>query len=200
MNNNINVLITGIGGQGIIMASDILAEAAMLQGLDVKKTDAIGMAQRGGSVISHLRFGQSVSSPLIPLGEADIILGMEKLEAFRFGNFLKTAGTVLVNDYGVPPMSLVEGSGDYPDNAALTACIAHITPKVYFVDGIRNAKSLGNLRTLNVFLLGAISGFLPLGEESWKGALKNKLPSRVLEINLQAFKIGQEEVADAGFR
>ncbi len=197
--DNINILITGIGGQGIILSSDVLAETAMLEGYDVKKTDTIGMAQRGGSVISHLRFGPAIYSPLISPGEADMLLSLEKLEAARACRFLKPGGVALVNNYAIPPLPLANGKEIYPDDQIIKSCIGQYTDRVYFIDGFKKAQALGDTRTLNIFMLGSLSIFLPLREETWLKSLQAKLPDKILNINLEAFNSGKRELGNAGF-
>jgi len=194
----LNIIMTGIGGQGIILASDVIAEAAMLQGLDVKKTDSIGMAQRGGSVISHLRLGNIVNSPLIAEGDADILLGMEKLEAARAVIFLKEGGVALVNNYAVSPSYSKDGIKKYPDDNAVSKIIGFRTEKIHFVEGLKAARSLGNMRAMNIYLLGALSNYLPLTSDAWLISLKSRLPEKHLNVNLKAFKQGQKEANCAG--
>ena len=195
---NISVLMTGIGGQGIILASDILADTALRMGWDVKKTDSIGMAQRGGSVISHVRMGEAVNSPLIPVGKADVLFGMEKLEAARSCHFLVSGGKALINNYGSPPLSVTSGGGKYPADEVILDIIRKRAGEIFFIDGITKVADLGNIRTLNVFLLGALSVLLPLSLEAWKESLEARLPQRILDINLAAFSLGQKEIKNAG--
>jgi len=190
----IDVLITGIGGQGIIMASDVLARAAMLDGYDVKKTDSIGMAQRGGSVVSHIRLGEKVYSPLISPGEADILFAMEKLEAARSSDFLRSGGAALLSQYGAPPVSLIGGRYEYPPDEVILNCLYRRTQKVFFIDGMAKVTELGNTKTLNVFLLGALSGLLPLSRQAWHESLKTTLAEKILNINLEAFNLGTQEI------
>ena len=191
---NISVLMTGIGGQGIILASDILAETALRMDWDVKKTDSIGMAQRGGSVTSHVRMGEVVNSQLISAGGADVLFGMEKLEAARSCHFLKPGGWALVNQYGSPPLSVTSGETKYPEDDIILNAIKQKTREVLLIDGIKKVEELGNTRTLNVFLLGALSVFLPFSVDIWRASLEAKLPSKILNINLKAFSLGREEV------
>lgn len=197
---NISVLITGIGGQGIILASDVLADAALRMGWDVKKTDSIGMAQRGGSVISHIRMGEVVSSPLIAIGGADVLFGMEKLEAARHCHFLKPGGQAVINSYGAPPLNVATGAKKYPEDEVILAAVRERAEKVFFIDGLKKVSKLGNTRTLNVFLLGALSMLLPLTGQVWQEALEAKLPSKIIQINLKAFSLGREEIKNAGIR
>jgi aspartate aminotransferase len=189
---------TGIGGQGIILASDIIAEAAMLEGYDVKKTDSIGMAQRGGSVVSHVRFGKEISSPLIPVARADVLFGMEKLEAVRSAHWLKREALALINDYESPPLSVSTGRSEYPSSQQILDCLRAYTGRICIINALNGVKPLGNLRTLNVFLLGALSGFLPFSQDTWCQSLKLRIPAKILGINLEAFSLGCKEVTGAG--
>ena len=148
------LLVTGVGGQGIILASDIIGEAAMAGGYDVKKTDTIGMAQRGGSVLSHVRLAEKVRSPLIKEGEADLLLAFEKLEAARWANHLRPAAAAIINQYAQPPLAVNLGDEQYPTDAEITALLQKRTAKVYFVDGTAHARQIGDVRTLNMFMLG----------------------------------------------
>ncbi|MBN1369881.1 MAG: indolepyruvate oxidoreductase subunit beta [Dehalococcoidaceae bacterium] len=196
----IDILITGIGGQGIIMASDVLAQAGMLDGYDVKKTDSIGMAQRGGSVVSHIRLGEKVYSPLISPGEADILFAMEKLEAARTSDFLRNGGMALLSRYSAPPVSLIGGRYKYPSDEVILNCLHRRTERVYLIDGLAKVAGLGNIKTLNVFLLGALSGLLPLSREAWHASLKTTLPEKILNINLEAFDLGIQEIAGGSLK
>lgn len=191
----IDILITGIGGQGIIMASDVLAQAGMLDGYDVKKTDSIGMAQRGGSVVSHVRLGEKVYSPLISPGEADILFAMEKLEAARSSNFLRDDGVALLSQYGAPPVSLIGGRYEYPPDEVILNRLRRRTQKIFVIDGLEKVAALGNIKTLNVFLLGALSGLLPISRQAWHESLQTTLPEKILDINLKAFDLGTQEIA-----
>ena len=184
-----NVLLCGTGGQGILLASEILGSAAMLSGLDVKKSEVHGMAQRGGSVVSHVRFGSRVHSPLVEEGTADLVLAMEKLEALRWAHFLAREGKALVCDLEIMPLTVNTGAAEYPDvYAALDSMGVDWKP----VRALEEASALGDLRVVNTVMMGAASFFLPLEEDRWLQALKNRLPARALEVNLRAFARGRE--------
>ncbi len=190
-----DILMVGVGGQGIILASDILGEAALEKGLDVKKTDTLGMAQRGGSVTSHLRIGQKVWSPLISPAEADILLAFEKLEAARWVNYLKPGGLAIINNLAIPPLSISLGSQKYPGDQEILDSFKQRTSRLCLVDGSGKVAHLRDTRTLNIFMLGFLSTFLPLDIDSaaWESCLRKQLPSRILDINLRAFEKGREE-------
>jgi len=191
----IDLLITGVGGQGIILASDIIGEAAITSGYDVKKTDTLGMAQRGGSVVSHVRIAEKVWSPLIKMGEVDILLAFEKLEAARWASYLKPGGVAIVNNHALPPLSVSLGSDRYPSDEEIGNILKQRTDRTYFVAGTQRAKELGNIRTLNIFLLGCVSDFLPLKVETWKNEISLHLPVKIQPINLDAFALGRKELS-----
>jgi len=188
-----DVMITGVGGQGIILASDVLGEVAIADGYDVKKTDTIGMAQRGGSVISHVRIADKVYSPLIKKGTADILLAFEKLEAARWADYLKKDGIAIVNNHALPPLSVSMGTDRYPSDEEILAILKAHTDRIYIVEGNKRAQELGNIRTLNVFMLGCLSRFLPLKAETWQEGIIQRLPQKVQQINLNAFELGRKE-------
>jgi len=189
-----DILMVGVGGQGIVLASDILGDAALDMGLDVKKTDTLGMAQRGGSVTSHLRIGQKVWSPLINAPEADILLAFEKLEAARWVGYLKPGGTVIINNLAIPPLSISLGTQVYPEDEAILGSFRRVTETVYLVDGTERVAGMGDVRTLNIFMLGYLSRFLPLEitDEQWEKSIARHLPAKILDLNKRAFKAGRE--------
>ena len=190
----LDLLITGIGGQGIILASDIIGEVAINSGYDVKKTDTLGMAQRGGSVISHVRIAQQVYSPLIKEGRVDILLAFEKLEAARWSHYLRHVGIAIVNNHEQPPQSVSLGKEPYPSHEEITDILKRQTDRVYFIDGTRRATELGNVRALNMFMLGCVSLLTPLKVSIWKDNICRRLPANILELNLTAFEQGRKEM------
>ena len=189
-----DLLITGVGGQGIVLASDIIGDAALAAGYDVKKTDTLGMAQRGGSVVSHLRIAKTVRSPLIKEGEVDVILALEKLEAARWSHFLRPNGTAIINNYEQPPQSVNLGQEEYPDQEAILASLKRRTDEIYVIDATALAKKLGNVRTFNVLMLGCLSVFTPIELNVWKESITQRLPENIREINLTAFETGRKEI------
>lgn len=191
----INFALVGVGGQGTILASDVLAELGLKLGYDVKKAEVHGMSQRGGSVTSHLRWGMRVYSPIIPRGEADVLVAFEKLEAARFIDTLKPGGLALVNDYAIEPLSVQTTGVPYPGDKELRERLAQVTPQAYWVKGVEIAQSLGNPRAANVVLLGALSALLDLEESQWHAVLEMRVPAKHLELNLKAFRAGREAVA-----
>jgi len=190
----IDLLVTGVGGQGVVLASDIIGETAVAAGFDVKKTDTLGMAQRGGSVVSHVRLAPKVWSPLIKDGSVDLLLAFEKLEAARWSHFLRPGGIAIVNNYEQPPQSVSLGQEKYPADNEIAAALKRPTDQVYFVDGTGRAKELGNVRTLNIFMLGCFSVFAPLEVEVWRESIARRIPENIREINLAAFEMGRKEI------
>ncbi len=192
--DRLNLLITGIGGQGIIAASDIVAGAALAAGFDVKKTDSLGMAQRGGSVVSHIRLAPRVWSPLVKTGEADIILAFEKLEAARWSHYLRPDGIAIINNQAVPPLSLSLGNERYPSDEEITSILKQQTDKIYLVNGTDRTGELGNIKTLNTLMLGCLSIFIPFEEDIWWDCIAQRLPTRVVKLNTTAFEQGRREM------
>jgi indolepyruvate ferredoxin oxidoreductase beta subunit len=190
----LDLLITGVGGQGVVLASDIIGEAAISAGYDVKKTDTLGMAQRGGSVVSHVRLAEKVHSPLIKEGEVDLLLAFEKLEAARWSHYLKPGAVAIVNTYEQPPLSVSLGQENYPSDDEIVAVLKRCTDRIYFIDGNTRAKELGNVRTVNIYMLGCFSVFAPLDADIWKESISRRMPERLRDINLTAFEMGRKEI------
>lgn len=188
---NQNILIVGVGGQGVVLASSILAAAAMADGLDVKKTDTLGMAQRGGSVVSHLRYGDKVASPLIQAGSVDILLAFEKLEGLRLAHFLKCGGTAIGKDLAQPPLSVTLGQAGYPDDQRVAAVFGGITERYFPVPGSAKATELGNAKMVNTILLGFTAGFLTIDVGRLRRAISDSLPESLQEANMAAFEEGR---------
>ncbi|MDO9308064.1 MAG: indolepyruvate oxidoreductase subunit beta [Deltaproteobacteria bacterium] len=191
MNEQItNVLLVGVGGQGILLASEILSEAAMLAGYDVKKSEIHGMSQRGGSVVSHVRYGKQVFSPIVPEGEGDILFGFELMETCRSLPLLKPGGTVVANDLKISPPSVLMGQELYPEG--LVERIKARFPDFLLLDGQQMAGSAGNVRAANTVLLGAVSRKLDIAEQHWMKALEKMVPSKALDVNRKAFRLGRD--------
>lgn len=189
-----DLLITGVGGQGNILASDITSEVALAAGYDIKKTDTLGMAQRGGSVISHVRIASRVFSPLIKEGEVDILLAFEKLEGVRWVNSLKPGAIVIMNDYAQPPLSVSLGVDRYPTDKEVVGILKQRSNRIYLVAGTPSVTKLGNVRTLNIFMLGCLSRFMPFKSAMWKQSVIEHLPERLHKINTTAFELGRKEI------
>jgi indolepyruvate ferredoxin oxidoreductase, beta subunit len=189
-------VLVGVGGQGTLLASNILAEVGLAAGFDVKKSEVHGMAQRGGSVASHVRWHPAkVFAPLVGLGEADILLSFEKVEALRFAEFLRRGGTAVVNDMAIVPVTVSSGTAVYPGDEHLTRVFAFLDADLVIVPGERLAQEAGNVKAANVVLLGAISKLLPLPEATWWECLAQRVPKKFLDLNRVAFASGRAAVA-----
>jgi len=184
-----NIVLSGVGGQGILLASAVISYVAMMSGYDVKTNEVHGMAQRGGSVIAQIRFGERVFSPLIKRGEADFLVALEKAEAVRFADYLKSDGIAVVNMQKVIPVTVSSGMSTYPDN--IDSVIKERFPNVKMLDCIAIAKEIGNVRVANVVLIGALAGHLPFDMEVWEKVISRTVPERALEANIAAFNTGR---------
>jgi indolepyruvate ferredoxin oxidoreductase beta subunit len=184
-----NILIVGVGGQGVLLASAILSEVALLAGYDVKKSEVHGMSQRGGVVSSHVRLGPRVHSPLIPNGEADVILAFEKAEALRWVHELKPGGFLIANDQKLVPPIAVDPKYIYPDDAL--DLLRRRVPRLRVLDAAAMARQLGNERLANTVLLGALSTGLEIPLELWRQVISRRVPKGTAEANLRAFEAGR---------
>ncbi len=191
-NGTTNVLVAGVGGQGVILASDIMSEVFMEAGFDVKKSEVHGMAMRGGIVTSHFRFGKRVYSPLIKEGEVDILFAFEQLEGLRWVNHLKSDGRIIMNDHRINPPAVNLGEMEYPKN--IPERIGSKVKGFYLVKGTEIAERMGDARAANVVLLGAISKFFEVKEEIWLKTILSYLPAKVHELNQKAFAAGREQI------
>ena len=192
-----NVLICGVGGQGVILFSDLLANIALTAGLDVKKSEVHGMAQRGGSVTSHVRFGPKVFSPLIEEGTADLIVAFEKLEALRYVHFLGKKGRLVYDQYRLEPLPVQLGLVERPEDVHLDERIRARARHNLMIPAFASAHELGNSKVQNVIMLGAASRFLEFPAQAYRNAIKAMVKSRFVELNLKAFAKGIE-LARAG--
>lgn len=190
--NTINFILAGVGGQGTILASDLLATVGMEAGFDVKQAEVHGMSQRGGSVTSHVRWAPVVYSPLIPVGGADILIGFEQVEAVRYAHFLRPGGRILVNQQAITPITVSAGSSTYPTMDMLREHLAQVTEHVYWVPALDIARTLGNDKVTNVVMLGALSALLEVPERIWLKVIESRVPGRYLQLNHQAFRRGRE--------
>ena len=191
----LDIVFAGVGGQGIVVASDILCEAALLDGFNVAKAETHGMAQRGGSIIAHVRIGDNVSCQLIERGTSDIILGFEILEAARALHMLKDKGKVIVNMKYIPPTPVLQGLVESQDINELINLIRR-KAFVYEIDGTRLAAEAGDILSINIVLLGALLAALekPIREESIKRALSNRFKMKYLDVNFKALQLGRESL------
>lgn len=192
MNDVKNILLVGVGGQGIILASKILATGLIDAGYDVKMSEVHGMAQRGGSVTTQVRYGKKVHSPIIGKGQADIIVAFEKMEAMRWLDYLKPDGKVVINDYQIPSVPILTGQCAYPNGI-----IDDIKTKaqVKVIDAATNAAEVGNMRTQNIVILGSLIGAIELENINWDSAIEQNVKERFIEVNKKAFKKGMELVS-----
>lgn len=184
-----SVLLAGVGGQGTILAANLLARALMAHGFDVKTSEVHGMAQRGGSVVSMVRFGESVASPLVPRGEAEAVVATEMLEALRYMHFLAPGGRVICSRARIDPLPVLQGAAEYPENA--DDLIGENAPGGVMVDATEIAREAGSARAANTVLLGILSLSLPVTETEWLAAMEEVVPGRVLEANRGAFFAGR---------
>ncbi len=188
----VNILFAGVGGQGVILASAILAQTAFDSGYDVKDSELHGMAQRGGSVISHVRYGKTVNSPLIPKGKADYFVATEELEGLRYAHFVKPGGKVIMNKKRTPPVTVNENC-PYPENVKQDMEAANLD--VIEVDTPELARKIGSSKVENIILIGALSSFLDLPLEKWQAAIREMVPPKTIELNLKAFDEGRKIAA-----
>jgi indolepyruvate ferredoxin oxidoreductase beta subunit len=192
----LDLVFSGIGGQGVVVLSDIFCEAALLAGFDVAKAEIHGMAQRGGSIVAYARIGEKVESPLIERGKADVILGFEILETARVLPMLKEGGTVVMNVKYIPPNCTLQGSVELKKPQDLVGLVRKKALKVYEIDGEGIATKLGNPIVVNTVLLGALSALPenPIKKETLEKAICSRLKQKFHSINLQAFQLGRESV------
>jgi indolepyruvate ferredoxin oxidoreductase, beta subunit len=195
-NNKVtNIFLSGVGGQGTILASNILAEVFLKAGYDVKKAEVHGMAQRGGDVTTHFRFGKKVYSPLIKYGDVDFLLSFELLEALRYINWMKPDGKIIINRQEILPPAVSLGTAKYPDNVEKTFK-KYFKENVHVIDGQEIARNLGNTQAANVVLVGAFSNFFPdFQETQWIDAIKTLLAPKLHELNVKAFYEGKKILA-----
>ncbi len=182
-----NIMIVGVGGQGTLLTSRILGGITMQAGYDVKLSEVHGMAQRGGSVVTFVRFGDKVAEPIVEAGQADVLIAFERLEALRYAHFLKEDGVLIINDQRIDPMPVVIGAAEYPENI-----IENLSGKfkVIQVDAINEAKRLGNTKTFNIIILGIAAQHMNFTKEEWLKVIENTVPPKTIDINKQAFEAG----------
>ena len=184
-----NIMIVGVGGQGTLLTSRILGGLALDAGYDVKLSEVHGMAQRGGSVVTYVRYGENVAEPIVEEGCADVLIAFERLEAKRYAHFLKKNGVIIVNDQRIDPMPVITGAAEYPEGI-----IEELTSKykVYSIDAMAKAKEIGNTRTFNVIVLGMAAKHMDYTVEQWENVIRNTVPAKTVDINLKAFHAGYE--------
>jgi indolepyruvate ferredoxin oxidoreductase beta subunit len=187
-----NFALVGVGGQGVLLASDVLAEVGLRAGLDVKKSEVHGMAQRGGAVLSQVRWGDKVYGPLVGPGEVDYLVSFELLEALRWLQFLRPEGIAIVNDQKLPPLAVSSGGMQYPSEERIKKALSEATKEYHIVPALAKAEELGTERATNVVLLGALSKHLDVSEKDWLAVIEERVPKKYVELNRKAFKAGRE--------
>ena len=184
-----NIMIVGVGGQGTLLTSRILGGITVLAGYDVKLSEVHGMAQRGGSVVTYVRYGENVAEPIVEEGQADVLIAFERLEALRYSHFLKKDGVIIVNDQRIDPMPVVTGAAQYPENIIENLKKEH---NVLALDAMDEAIKMGNSRVFNVIILGAAAKRMDFPMEQWIEVIKNTVPPKTVDINVAAFEKGYE--------
>lgn len=185
-----NIMIVGVGGQGTLLASKMLGHVLLQQGYDVKVSEVHGMSQRGGSVVTYVRYGKKVYSPVIDKGEADVIISFEKLEAARWLEFLKKDGTIITNTQEVEPMPVITGAAAYPEN--LIEKMQAAGAKVDAKDFLSIAQEAGSAKAVNIALMGRLSTYFPeISDEQWQDAIEKIVPPKFLDLNRKAFEAGR---------
>ena len=189
-NTTKNIMIVGVGGQGTLLTSRILGGLMESAGYDVKISEVHGMAQRGGSVVTFVRYGKSVAEPIVEEGQADILIAFERLEALRYAHFVKKDGVFIINDQRIDPMPVVTGNAQYPENIIEDLEKSHT---VYSIDAMNEAKKLGNQRVFNNIVLGLAARQMDFTKEQWLKVIEDKVPLKTVEINKKAFLTGYGE-------
>lgn len=184
-----NIMIVGVGGQGTLLTSRILGGMTVAAGYDVKLSEVHGMAQRGGSVVTYVRYGDEVAEPIVEEGQADVLISFERLEALRYAHFLKKDGVIIVNDQRIDPMPVVTGAAQYPENIIEDLKKDH---KVIAVDAMAEALEMGNSRVFNVIILGVAAKHMDFDKDMWIEVIKNTVPPKTIDINVAAFEKGYE--------
>lgn len=188
-NNTKNIMIVGVGGQGTLLTSRILGGITVDAGYDVKLSEVHGMAQRGGSVVTFVRYGEKVAEPIVEEGQADVLIAFEKLEAMRYAHFLKRDGAIVVNDHRIDPITVVTGAAQYPENI-----IENLEKEynVYKVNAMDEALKLGNSKVFNIIVLGVAAKHMDFSKEAWLSVIEKTVPAKTVEINKKAFLLGYE--------
>ena len=190
MKDVLNISLVGVGGQGTLLASEILCKVALLSGKDVKKSEVHGMAQRGGSVVSQVRIAERVHSPLIGVGETDVLVAFEKVEALRFAHFLSPDGIAMVNDQEIRPVTVSSGQSTWPDD--IDGKLKSAFPKLELIPALDIARDLGNIRVVNVVMIGALSNHLGIDDGLWRESITSLVKPKFLELNLNAYEAGKK--------
>jgi indolepyruvate ferredoxin oxidoreductase beta subunit len=184
-------LISGVGGQGTVLASDILSDVGIDSGYDVKKSDILGLAVRGGAVVSHVRWAEKVHTPVLEEGSADYLIGFEWMETLRRISFVHPGGTVLVNDCRMDPICVSSGEAVYPDRENILTLLKKAAKNVMVIPGLQTALNLKEARVLNIVMMGALSGLLQSEEKIWEDVIRKRVPQKFLDLNREAYRRGR---------
>lgn len=182
-----NIMVVGVGGQGTLLTSRIIGKTALNAGYDVKLSEVHGMAQRGGSVVTYVRYGKSVNEPTVEEGDVDVLLAFERLEALRYAHFLKKDGVIVVNDCRIDPMTVTVGAAEYPENILETLQKEYT---VYAINGDKIAQEVGNTKVLNSVILGLAAKYMEFSKEQWLDVLRTTVPPKTIDVNTLAFEKG----------
>ena len=185
-----SVVLAGVGGQGILLASEIVAQAAVAAGFDVKTNEVHGMAQRGGSVIAQIRYGKEVFSPLVPKGTAKVLGSLERIECLHYTEYLAEDGVAVVSDQQIIPVTSSSGGTPYPE--VDEQLLSKFFPRLVYLRAVELATALGNVKTSNIVVLGTLSTYLDLPESAWESAIKRSVKEKFIDINIKAFQKGRE--------
>jgi indolepyruvate ferredoxin oxidoreductase beta subunit len=188
---DIKFIISGVGGQGTVLASDILSDVGIYSGYDVKKSDILGLAVRGGAVVSHVRWAEKVHTPVLEEGAADFLVGFEWLETLRRISFINPNGTILVNDCRMDPISVSSGEAEYPVQEQILVQLKKAAKNIVVIPGLETALSLGEARVLNIVMMGALSGLLKGDGKIWEDVVRDRVPKKLLNLNLDAYRRGR---------
>lgn len=195
MKNDLKFLISGVGGQGTVLASDILSDVGILSGYDVKKSDILGLAVRGGAVVSHVRWAEKVHTPVLEEGSADYLVGFEWLETLRRISYVHPGGTILVNDCRLDPISVSSGEAEYPSRENILSRLKKAAKNVVVIPGLQTALDLKEARVLNIVMMGALAGLLKSDGKVWEEVVQNRVPKKFLDLNLEAYRRGRALVS-----
>ena len=191
MEKDLKFLISGVGGQGTVLASDILSDVGISSGYDVKKSDILGLAVRGGAVVSHVRWAERVHTPVLEEGSADYLVGFEWLEALRRVSYVHPGGTILVNECRMDPISVSSGEAEYPDRERILALLKKSAKNVVVIPGLQTALDLKEARVLNIVMMGALAGLLKSDGKIWEEVVRKRVPKKFLDLNLEACRRGR---------
>lgn len=192
-NTTKNIMIVGVGGQGTLLTSRILGGITVAAGYDVKLSEVHGMAQRGGSVVTFVRYGEKVAEPIVEEGQADVLIAFERLEALRYAHFLKKDGVLIINDHRIDPITVVTGVASYPDNIIENLKEEH---KVYAINASEESLKLGNSRVFNLIVLGLAAQHMDFTKEQWYEVIEKTVPPKTVDINKRAFDVGYHMEAE----